>query len=172
MAETAGLAALGINPLYLVGQVVNFVILLWVLKKFLYGPVLRKLEERSKKTEQAEKTAEALEKRQAEWQEKQERQLQKLKQKTADLLAEAAEQAKQEKKRIVGEAQTEAKVAAQAEYVKLEQKIKDQEKQLKEATGELVVATTRKLLSTYLGKSLQSTILNKQVEKLKTLKIK
>lgn len=171
MAETAGLAALGINPLYLAGQIVNFAILFFLLKKFLYGPVLRKLEERSQRTETAEKTAQLLEKKQAEWEEKQEQELQKLRQKTADLLAKAQEEAKSEKQRLVNQAQTEAKVAAQAEYAKLEQKLKDQERQLKQDTGELVVATTKKLLSQYLGKNLQAIILKKQLQKLRRVKV-
>ena len=171
MAETAGLAALGINPLYLVGQVVNFLLLMWVLKKFLYSPVLRKLEERAKKTQKAEKTAEALEQKQAKWQEKQEEELRKLKQKTAKILAQAQKQGQKEKQRIVKEAQEEAKTAAQAEYAKLEQKLKDQEKELKKETGELVITTTKKLLKEYLGKNLQVGILKKQLKKLSSVKV-
>lgn len=171
MAETAGLAALGINPLYLVGQVVNFLLLMWVLKKFLYSPVLRKLEERAKKTQKAEKTAEDLEQKQAKWQEKQEEELRKLKQKTAKILAQAQKQGQKEKQRIVKEAQEEAKTAAQAEYAKLEQKLKDQEKELKKETGELVITTTKKLLKEYLGKSLQVGIFKKQLKKLSSVKV-
>ena len=36
----------GIQPIYLVAQIVNFIILLLILKKFLYRPILKVLEER------------------------------------------------------------------------------------------------------------------------------
>ena len=36
----------GIQPVYLAAQVVNFIILLLILKKFLYGPILKVLEDR------------------------------------------------------------------------------------------------------------------------------
>lgn len=53
----------GINPLLLVAQVVNFVVLLFILKRFLYKPILKVLEERKKRIEQSLKNAEEIEKR-------------------------------------------------------------------------------------------------------------
>lgn len=41
--------ALGINPIQIVVQVINFLILLFVLKRFLYAPVLKMLAERQEK---------------------------------------------------------------------------------------------------------------------------
>lgn len=40
------LADFGVQPVYLAAQAVNFIILLLILKKFLYGPILKVLEER------------------------------------------------------------------------------------------------------------------------------
>jgi len=167
-----GLGALGINPIYLVGQVVNFSILLFVLKKFLYDPVLRKLDERAKQTKQGLEASEKLIQEQQEWEEEQKRQLQKAQTKMAQLIAQAQAQAKQEKEKILEEAQKEAQITAQNEYTKVEQKLKEQEKTLQEKTGQLVVATTRKLLLEYLDPKTQTTILNKQLKKLTQLKVR
>jgi F-type H+-transporting ATPase subunit b len=38
----------GINPVLLVAQIINFAIVFWVLKKFLYKPILTMLKERQK----------------------------------------------------------------------------------------------------------------------------
>ena len=40
------LADFGVQPVYLAAQAVNFIVLLLILKKFLYGPILKVLEER------------------------------------------------------------------------------------------------------------------------------
>lgn len=53
---------LGINPILLLTQVVNFLIMVFLLKKYLYKPVLFVLEEREKKVLQGLKDQEALEK--------------------------------------------------------------------------------------------------------------
>lgn len=53
----------GINPMLLAAQVVNFLILLFILKKFLYKPLLKVLDERRKKIEDSLKSAEEIEKR-------------------------------------------------------------------------------------------------------------
>src|SRR3989344_6794797 len=53
----------GIDPLLLAAQVVNFLILLFILKKFLYKPVLKVLDERKVRIETSLKNAEEIEKR-------------------------------------------------------------------------------------------------------------
>ena len=53
----------GIDPLLLAAQVVNFLILLFILKKFLYKPILKILEERKVRIETSLKNAEEIEKR-------------------------------------------------------------------------------------------------------------
>ena len=57
------LAKLGIDTKLLIAQVVNFVLLLLILKRYAYKPVLRMLDERSKKIEKGLADAEAAEKK-------------------------------------------------------------------------------------------------------------
>jgi len=45
---------LGIQPILIIAQIVNFVILLLLLKKFLFKPILKVLDERKKKAEETE----------------------------------------------------------------------------------------------------------------------
>lgn len=60
----------GINPLLLAAQVVNFLILLFILKKFMYKPILKVLDERKEKIAASLKNAEEIEKRLLETDEK------------------------------------------------------------------------------------------------------
>lgn len=53
----------GINPLLLAAQVVNFFILLFILKKLLYGPILKVLDDRKKRIEESLKNAEEIERK-------------------------------------------------------------------------------------------------------------
>ena len=50
---------LGIDWKFLIAQIVNFLVLLFVLYKFAYGPILAMLEKRQKKIEKGLKDAEA-----------------------------------------------------------------------------------------------------------------
>ncbi len=53
----------GVQPILLAAQVVNFLILLFILKKFLYKPILKVLDERKKRIESSLKNAEEIERR-------------------------------------------------------------------------------------------------------------
>lgn len=53
----------GINPVLLAAQVVNFLVLLLILKKFMYKPLLKVLQERKQKIADSLKNAEEIERK-------------------------------------------------------------------------------------------------------------
>lgn len=53
----------GVKPVFLLAQVVNFLLLLFILKRFLYKPVLKVLEERKQKITDSLKNADEIEKK-------------------------------------------------------------------------------------------------------------
>ena len=53
----------GVQPVLLAAQVVNFLILLFILKKFLYGPILKVLQQRKETIAQSLKNTEEIEAR-------------------------------------------------------------------------------------------------------------
>ena len=57
---------LGIEPLLLIAQIVNFLLLLFILKKFLYNPVINMLNDRTKKIEESLKQAKEIEEKRIE----------------------------------------------------------------------------------------------------------
>ena len=63
MESTGGIAALGINGKIFLAQLVNFTIVLLVLWKWAYKPIIRLLEERQHKVEKSVKDAEEIEAR-------------------------------------------------------------------------------------------------------------
>ena len=52
----------GVEPVLLLAQIVNFAILLFILKRFLYKPILKVLEERKNKIETSMKQSEQIQK--------------------------------------------------------------------------------------------------------------
>jgi F-type H+-transporting ATPase subunit b len=55
------LSDFGVQPILLAAQVVNFLLLLFILKKFLYGPLLKVLAQRREKIAESLKNAEEIE---------------------------------------------------------------------------------------------------------------
>lgn len=53
----------GLQPILLAAQIVNFLILLWLLKRFLYKPILKLLEERRSAIERSQKQTKEIEER-------------------------------------------------------------------------------------------------------------
>lgn len=84
----------GINPILLLAQIVNFAILLLLLKKFLYKPVLKILEDRKKEIADSLRNAEEIEKRLEKTNLEQEKILEKARTQADNLIKEAKIEAK------------------------------------------------------------------------------
>lgn len=136
----------GIQPTLLVAQIVNFLIILFLLKKFFLGPILKVLEDRRKRIEESLKNADLVEER-----------LQKTEEKSTEVIAQAQKnaqelisQAKQEAERIGSEAQAEARKRAEeiiaAARVQIEAQRLQMQKQLEKETLDLVVEVAKKVL--------------------------
>ncbi len=141
------LDSLGIDFKILLAQIINFILLLLILKKFLYGPVVGMLDKRKKAIDEGLKNAEearlAVEKAQSGYEQKI-----ALAVKEADkILTEAKKQAKDESEQIIA--------AASANSTQMIEKTKKQieiEKtrvlsEAKKELADLVIAATQKLIS-------------------------
>lgn len=83
----------GVKPVLLIAQVVNFLILLFILKRFLYKPILKVLEERKKKIAESLKNASEIEKKLEQITEDREKKLQKAAKEAEEIIKEATENA-------------------------------------------------------------------------------
>ena len=128
-------------------QVVNFLILVWLMKRFLYKPILRAIDEREKRiaTELAnadKKKAEA-QKESDDFKHKNE----EFDKQRAALLSKATDEAKAERQRLLDEARKDAAALSS----KLQEALRDQEHTLHQAisrrTQQEVFAITRKTLT-------------------------
>src|SRR3989344_6083013 len=124
----------GIQPVFLLAQIVNFLIILYLLKRFFYKPIVKILEDRKKKIEESLKNADLIEER-----------LQKTEEKNAQILAEAQNSARI----LIADAKREAENINQ--QTNLEAKKVSMQKQLEHETLNLVEAVVKRVL----GRSLK-----------------
>ncbi len=136
----------GIEPILLLAQIINFLIILFVLKKFFYKPIVKMLEDRKKRIEESLKNADTIEEKLKATEEKSALILDAARKNAEDILADT----KAEAQRITDAAAIEAKASAEETVKKaLEQIASEREKMqkdLEQETMDLVAATVKKVL--------------------------
>ena len=158
------LANLGIDGKLLLAQVVNFAILLWVLKRYAYKPMLDMMDARSAKIEKGLSDAENATKKLAEIEQKEKEVLGAAQAEGKQILAAAEESAK--KRDAAKLAETEAqvkKLLADAEA----KMTADQAKMLAEAKGELaetVLLAVEKILREKLDAGKEKEMIEKMLK--------
>lgn len=141
----------GVQPTLLFGQIVNFLIILFLLKKFFYGKITNALEERKKRIEESLKNADLIEQK-----------LQQTEEKTAKIIADSQTQAQE----IIKEAKTQAeeigKNAAQDAQKTLEQaglaaqaQLAAEREKLKEELQEETITLVGDVVKKVLGRNLK-----------------
>lgn len=140
------IAKLGLDAKLLIAQIINFIILLVILGKFVYRPVLEKLEQRrgmiAKSVHDAKKSEELLK----EIEQTRLEMIAQTKKVTLEMMEQAAKSAEETKQSILESSRQEAQ--QMHEQTKL-QLAREKEKMLKEASeelGRLVVTATEKII--------------------------
>ena len=153
----------GINPLLLLAQVVNFFVLLFILKKLLYGPILKVLAERKKKIEDSLKNAQEIEKRLQETNEKIDQMMAKASEEIQGMMSEGQKMRDQ----ILYEAHQKASKDVENMMKKGDEALRvEKEKMLGEVRGEitrLVVAVFHKLVGKVITQKDQKEMIEKEV---------
>ena len=85
----------GIQPTLLLAQIVNFLIILFLLQKFFYKPIIKMLEGRKKRIEQSLENADLIEEKLKNTQEKSTQIIKEAQKNAQDLITEAKTQAEQ-----------------------------------------------------------------------------
>lgn len=145
-ASPGGISAIGLDLKALVFQIINFVILFWILKKVAYKPILNVLEARRRRIEESLKTAHEIELREQRLAEKQAQLLHearedagdivaKARMKTAELVDEAELKARRQADKILSDAR--GRIAQEVEVARVK---------LKQEMSGLVVAATEAVL--------------------------
>jgi len=136
----------GIQPTLLIAQIVNFLIILFLLKKFFYKPIIKLLDDRKKKIEESLKNADLIEERLKQTEEKSIQIIEEARRNSQNLISES----KKEADRILAQAAIEARKSTEQTILDAQTQLNVQKEQMKkELEGEtltLVVEVVRKVL--------------------------
>lgn len=136
----------GIEPILLLAQVVNFLIILFVLKKFFYKPIVKMLDSRRETIAESLKNAQLIEEKLAKTEEKSAQILKEAQIQGEKFLVDAQSQANH----IIESAQAEARSHSERAIAEAMEQITAEKiqmkKELEQDTLELVVKVTQKVL--------------------------
>jgi F-type H+-transporting ATPase subunit b len=158
-----------INWFTVIAQIVNFLVLVYLLKRFLYKPIIRAMDEREKRL--AGQLAEA-EKRENEARQEQERQQvmnQELESRREGLLGQMKEDVETQRKELVGQARHQVD-AVRANWIEALEREKEAFLQdLRERTGKYTYAVARRVLTDLANVDLEHQMVRVFIERLKNL---
>ncbi|MEK9176637.1 MAG: F0F1 ATP synthase subunit B [Patescibacteria group bacterium] len=153
----------GVNPVLLAAQIVNFLIILYVLKRFMYKPVIAMLKKREDEIKKGLSDSEKNQKQLIETIEKEKAILQAARENADKMIAEAKLEATESKNQIEAATKKEIeKMQVQARET-IEQETKAAEERLTRNIGEIAISLLEKSLTGIFGEKEQKSIL-KQAE--------
>ena len=168
--EDGGISQLGINWGVLVTQVVTFVILLVLLRFFAYKPLMRMLDERSRRVKESVEQAESVKEQSAKAEEELKKQLEQASREGQDRIAravkageelkqEAGEEAKRETEKLIVKARSEIRQERDAAITEVRREFAD-----------LTVLAAGKVIEKSLDKEEHRELIDKVLEESSTLK--
>ncbi len=138
-----------------IAQVLNFLILVWLLKRFLYRPILNAIDAREKKVAAELADADAKEAEAQKEKEEFRRKNEEFDQQRAELLSRAKDEAKTERQRLLEEARKEASDLRLKQQEALRNDKQDLNQAINLRTQQEVFAIARKVLKDLAGTSLE-----------------
>lgn len=155
---------LGINWKLLIGQIVNFVILLFLLKRFAYKPFLAVLEQRKKRIEEGIKKADEIEKKTEEIKVRREEILEKAKGKSFRIIKEGEKRAEERSKEIISSAEKEKNEILEKGREEIKSERRATEKNLREEAIKMSLILSEKFLEEKLNEEKDKKIINRFLE--------
>lgn len=161
---------LGIEPIQLATQVFNFVVMVVILTKFLYKPILKKLEERRKKIEDGLALTEKMKLELEKNDKKRQEIIDKAMEEAGKIIEDGKKTGKKVEAEIIEKAQGEANTVLEKGKQELERERLEMERELRLQTVEIAQTWVETVLKEVLrGKNQQATI-NKKIRDLARLK--
>ena len=155
--------SLGINGKLLLAQIINFLILLIVLYKFAYGPVLKMLNERTRRIEKGMKDAEASTKKLEEIAAKEKGILDEARHQAQDMVKRAEDAAVARGEEIVLAAKDQTEKMTEAAMKQIEQEKTKILAEAKTEVARLVMAATEKIIDEKLDEDKDRELIEKSL---------
>lgn len=150
-------------------QWINFLILMWLLRRFLYQPITRAMDNRQKtiaeRAQEAQQRAEQSEQLAQDYRDK----LAELETQRAELLAAAREQASTEREKLLQQAREESQNLSARWHQEIEREKTEFQSQLSRELGHLITATARKAVKDLSGLEWEQALFGCFIERLQQL---
>ena len=155
---------MGIDWKLLIAQAINFAILLFLLQRFAYKPIIGMLEKRRENIRKSEKYADEMEAHMKKMDEAKEEVLSQARAESTTLMKRAEENAVKNAEKIVADAKAEALRASAAEQKKLAQERDKLREDLRREVGETVAMAIEKSVGDVMDKGTKEKLLSQAME--------
>ncbi|MBI3486414.1 F0F1 ATP synthase subunit B [Candidatus Daviesbacteria bacterium] len=161
------LQSFGIQPLLLAAQIVNFLVLLFILKRFLYKPILKVLADRKEKIAESLKNAEEIEKRLLQIGIDREKKLKEASLEATKMLEDATKTGDQIIKESHNKAALDIKKLVEKAETQMKQDREKMNQEVKQHLADLLVLSFEKLADKVLSEKDQKEMIRKSIEEIK-----
>lgn len=151
---------LGVNLPGLILQAVNFLLLLLILQKFLYRPILNAIKTRQERIQRGLEEAERASQRLAEASAEAERILTEARARAQEIIAQAAQEGNRVKEEIIAQARAEASRILERARLEVEREREMALAELRRQAIDLAVLTARKIVGQALDEQAQHRIIS------------
>ncbi len=162
--EAGGISAIGLDVRALIWQVVNFAILLWLLKKFAYKPIMSILSQRQAVIEESLRTAAEVEEAKKKTEGQRHQIIKQAEGQAHKIMQQSKQQATALKSAAEEEAQSRADQIIKQGKSKIEQEVSIARQQIKGELGSLVVAATEKIIDVKLDEKKDAELLARALQ--------
>lgn len=164
------LSKLGIDWRLLIAQLINFLILLFVLYKFLYKPVLKMLQDRTTRIENSLADAQRIEKEIKQTEEDRLNKMAEARKEAQKIIEEAKSEAEKVKHELLSSAQKESSDIVEAGKQQLKNQQESLMKEAQKSIATLVVDATRQILGEVVDEKVDKAINEATVKKIQEKK--
>jgi len=165
-----GLASLGVNLPTLVAQVVNVGILLVLLYLVAYKPVMRMLDERSRRIKESMEQADAIKEQVARTEEEVRKQLEAASKEGQKRIAQAVQIGEELKRKAQAEARQEAETLLARARAEIQREREEAIDELRRAVADLTILAAGKVIERSLDKEAHRELIEKVLEESSALK--
>ena len=160
---------LGIAPFQLVTQIINFLVMVFLLNKFLYKPILKALEERKKKIAEGLDYTQKMKEETEKSEKKRQEVISQAKEEAGKIVEDGKRAGKKLEEEIIGKAHIEANNILGKAREDIEREKLEMEKDLRTKTVEIAQSWVEAVLGKVLGEKAQKTLINQKIEDLSKL---
>lgn len=160
---------LGIEPRLLLAQVINFLIIVFVLAKVLYKPIITMLDKRKREIEEGLKLTQKMREEEEKMQVKKAKFLEEARKEGRGVIEEAKKQAKEVERELVSQAQIQAEEIIEKAKADVKRLHDSMQKDVRKEAIDLSIRMAKRLLASVLSAKDQHALIEKHVKELESV---